>query len=355
MATIQKRTGKDGSISFRVMVRRKGFPTQYATFERRTDAKMWSQQVEGDITRGRHVTQNEAKKHTVGELVDRYVETLRLKKPHAYPKQKQLLDWWKTRLGEYSLSHLTPARISQERDALLSENIGTAEIERHRAPPTANRYLAALSKACTVAVKEWHWLQDNPVTRVQKEQESAGRVRHLSATEKTALLTACGNSRMDALGLVVMLALTTGMRRGEIRGLRWSDIDLKRGSIVLHKTKNRDRRAVPIVPQVLAMLGKHAQVRRIDNDLVFPIGDDGGTLDFDHAFIDAVREAKIKDFRFHDLRHTAASYLAMSGATTAEIAAVLGHKTLAMVKRYAHLSDQHTGTVVERMTNKFFK
>ena len=123
-------------------------------------------------------------------------------------------------------------------------------------------------------------------------------------------MTACGNSRMDALGLVVMLALTTGMRRGEIRGLRWSDIDLKRGSIVLHKTKNRDRRAVPIVPQVLAMLGKHAQVRRIDNDLVFPIGDDGGTLDFDHAFIDAVREAKIKDFRFHDLRHTAASYFA---------------------------------------------
>ena len=76
---------------------------------------------------------------------------------------------------------------------------------------------------------------------------------------------------------------------------------------------------------------------------------------FDPAWYEALDKAKIQDFRFHDLRHTAASYLAMSGATVPEIAAVLGHRTLQMVKRYAHLSDQHTGAVIERMTRKYFK
>lgn len=354
MATIQKRQGSDGAISYRVMVRRKGFPAQNATFPRRTDAKIWARQIEGDITRGRHVTEYEARKLTVGKLVDRFLETLRLDKPHAYPKQRQILDWWKEQLGAYSLPHLTPARISEKRDALLRENIGTADKPQHRSPATANRYLAALSKACSVAVKEWRWMQDNPVLRVQKERESPGRVRYLTAEEKDALLFACGGSPMRELELIVMLALTTGMRRGEILGLRWSDMDMKRGVIVIQKTKNKECRAVPIAPQVLASLGKHAQVRHLKTDLVFPCGDKDKPLDFDHAFINAVRSAKIGNFRFHDLRQSAASYLAMSGATTAEIAAVLGHKTLATVKRYAHLSDQHAGTVVERMTKKFF-
>ena len=75
---------------------------------------------------------------------------------------------------------------------------------------------------------------------------------------------------------------------------------------------------------------------------------------FDAWWYAALKQSGIKDFRFHDLRHTAASYLAMSGATTPEIAAVQGHKTLSMVKRYAHLSDQHTRAVIERMTRKYF-
>lgn len=354
MAAIEKRTDSSGGISYRVKVRRKGFPTQSATFSRLTDAKMWAHRVEADIDRGQHNLDSEAKKNTVAQLIDRYLETLRLKRPHAYPKQLQLLTWWRDRLGEFSLLHLTPARIAEARDALLSENRGSENAPRFRAPATANRYLAALSKACTVAVREWHWLQANPVLRVQKERESAGRVRYLTSDEKDALLAACGKSPLTELSLIVMLALTTGMRRGEILALRWPDVDLKRGLIVLHKTKNQERRAVPIAPPVLAPMGKHAQVRRLDTDLVFPRAGEARAIDFDKAFQAAIRDAKIENFRFHDLRHTAASYLAMSGATTAEIAAVLGHKTLAMVKRYAHLSDQHTGSVVERMTKKFF-
>jgi integrase len=122
---------------------------------------------------------------------------------------------------------------------------------------------------------------------------------------------------------------------------------------VLHKTKNRERRAVPIASTVRTPLLNHSEARRPKTEYVFPHPTEDRPLDFDGAFRGAADRAGLTDFRFHDLRHTAASYLAMSGATTAEIAAVLGHKTLAMVKRYAHLSEQHTSAVVERMTKKF--
>jgi integrase len=356
MANIQQRLAKGGDVSYRVQVRLLGFPVQRATFKRKTDAKAWAQQVESAIREGRHLVTNEAKKHTLAALIERHLEALQPKKPHAYLKQRQLLYWWKERLGARALAHITPAVIAEQRDALLSGNIGTKKEPRYRAPPTANRYLAALSKGFSVAVREWHWLKENPVSMVQKEKESAGIVRFVSDTERAALIKACGKSPLPELELIVMLALTTGMRRSEIRMLRWPDLDMKRGTIVIQKTKNQERRAVPMVPPVLALLGKHGQVRHLHTDLVFARSDSNDTrpIDFDHAFIDAVKAAKIKNFRFHDCRHTAASYLAMSHATLAEIAAVLGHKTLAMVKRYAHLSDQHTHEVVNRMTQKYF-
>jgi integrase len=188
---------------------------------------------------------------------------------------------------------------------------------------------------------------------VSKEKESPGRVRYLDDDERARLLDACRASALPSLHLVVLLALTTGMRRGEILGLRWQDVDLERRVAVLHNTKNGDRRSVPIVPEVADLLREHGRVRRLDSDRLFP-GNDGRPVDIDAAWYAALDAAKIKDFRFHDLRHTAASYLAMSGATVPELAAVLGHRSLQMVRRYAHLSDQHVGAVVERMARRFF-
>jgi integrase len=320
-----------------------------------------AQQTESAIREGRYFPAREAKRHTFTELVDRYLEAEARRKPHALPKLEQILGWWKAQLGAYSLAAITPAVIAEKRDALLAENIGKTSV-RTRSAATANRYLAVLSAAFTAAVKEWHGLSENPLRRVSKESEPQGRVRYLAEAERTALLAACARSRLPELHLIVLLALTTGMRRGEILGLRWPDIDLKRRQLVLHKTKNSDRRSVTIVPAVADMLTAHGKVRRVDTDLVFARSPktalDGRVimrpLEIDHWFDLALSEAKITDFRFHDLRHTAASYLAMSGATPPEIAAVLGHRALQMVKRYAHLSDAHTGAVVERMTQKFF-
>lgn len=197
-------------------------------------------------------------------------------------------------------------------------------------------------------------MNDNPLQRVSKKPEPRDRMRYLSDEERARLLDACRRSEYRPLYLIVLFALTTGMRRGELFGLRWHDIDLERRIAILHNTKNKDRRSVPIVPEVAELLREHGKTRVLGNDKVFIAGGSSEMWRFDKAWYAALREAKIRDFRFHDLRHTSASYLAMSGATTAEIAAVLGHRTLQMVKRYAHLSDQHVGEVVERMTRKFF-
>ena len=149
------------------------------------------------------------------------------------------------------------------------------------------------------------------------------------------------------------LALSTGARQGELLGLRWADVDLGRGQAVLHHTKNQERRALPLTGVALGLLKDQARVRRIDTDFVFA-GRAGRPVFPRKAWVEALRAAQIEDFRFHDLRHSAASELAMTGATLAEIAEVLGHKTLAMVKRYSHLTEQHTSKVVARMNERIF-
>jgi len=152
----------------------------------------------------------------------------------------------------------------------------------------------------------------------------------------------------------VLLALSTGMRRGEILSLTWDDLDPERRTIILQDTKNKERRAVPLVGVAYRLLRDLRKSRSNESDLLFPGSDPERPVDIRKPWETALKRAEIKDFRFHDLRHSAASYLAMSGASLPEIAGVLGHKTYQMVKRYAHLSDQHTVAVVERMNEKIF-
>ena len=140
----------------------------------------------------------------------------------------------------------------------------------------------------------------------------------------------------------------------EIASLKWKDVDLKRGLIFLYDTKNKDNRSLPLVGTAKDLMKEHFKNRNENTDLVFPAKNLKEPIDIRTPFETALKKAEIEDFKWHDLRHSAASYLAMNGASLAEIAAVLGHKTLAMVKRYSHLSDNHTAGVVERMNNKIF-
>lgn len=352
MANIEKRVSTDGSITYRVKVRLKGFPSQTATFERLTDAKKWAQQTEVAIREGRHFKMTEAKRRTLGELIDRYIKTnLPKKNPKAIREQTSKLTWWKDEVGCHALIDVTPAMIAQCRDKL-----GNEITKRHsaRSPATVNRYIAALSVAFTTAVKEWGWLDDNPMLKIVKPKESRGRVRFLEDSERARLLQACQESSNPYIYTVVVLALSTGMRQGEIMGLTWDVIDLTQGKAVLHETKNGERRAVAITGHALDLLKQLAKVRRIDSSLLFPAKVPTKPMDLRKPWETAVLKAELDDFKFHDLRHSAASYLAMNGASLAEIAEVLGHKTLQMVKRYAHLSEGHTARVVASMNNKIF-
>jgi integrase len=227
-------------------------------------------------------------------------------------------------------------------------------------PATRNRYQAALSVAFRWAMApEQGWVDSNPARRVTRLRESDGRVRFLSEEECRALLAAARANDDPRMQLLVLLAVATGARESELMRLRWSDLDLRNGLLLIKKTKNHDPKSCPVRGQALQALGEWARtrIRTVGGEHVF--GEPGrayaaaGPL-FPRKRWESIRaEAGLKDFRFHDLRHTTGSYLAMSGATEREIMEVLGHRTAVMARRYSHLSPLHVVGVVERMVNKF--
>ncbi|PCK00082.1 MAG: integrase [Zetaproteobacteria bacterium] len=351
MANIEKRVDGAGDISYRVKVRLKGYPVQSATFKRITDAKMWAVHTEASIREGRHFKHAEAKKHTFAQLVDRYImQVVPRKSRSAARDYKQQLEYWKCELGHMLLSDLTAAAIVEKRELLANGMTNRGQ----RSPATVNRYLSALSHACTIAVKEWGWMEDSPMRKVSKLKEPRGRVRFLSDEERSALLKSSKNTSYMHLHLIVVLALSTGARKGEIMNLRWEDIDRARTKIILHETKNGERRAIPLTGYARQLILEHEKIRRIDTCMLFPSKTGITPFDIKKSWAVALEGAGIEGFRFHDLRHSAASYLAMNGASPAEIADVLGHKTLQMVKRYAHLSEAHTSSVVASMNERIF-
>lgn len=351
MASILKRQKADGSTTYTAQVRLKGHPTAMATFDKERDAKRWAVQTEAAIREGRYFKTVEARRHTLSELIERYIEEILPQKPRSSADVLRQLTWWKEQLGSLALDDISPARLAE---AKLKLSKGTTPRGTRRAPGTVNRYIAALSHVFTIATKEWQWVQDNPMRVVTKLKEPRGRVRFLSDDERTRLLNACRNCASPVLLPIVTVAIYTGMRREEILELTWTNVDFERTRALIYKTKNDKPRAVPLAPPVMDALKECQRTRRSDTDLIFPspeIPDQG--IEIGKTFPKAVARAGITDCHFHDLRHTAASYLAMSGASLQEIAEILGHKTLSMVKRYAHLTEQHTAGVVARMAEKF--
>ena len=248
MATIQKRTNAKGGISFHVRIRLRGQPTQTSTFARLTDAREWVQQTETAIREGRYFKTVEAKKHTVAEMIDRYLKIAEQRKPRRAKAVKPYLAWWKEQIGPYLLSDITRSMIIEKRELLTQGLVINKKVQRPTRKPklrssaTANRYMVALSTAFTMAVNEWEWLQDHPLQRIAKLPESRGRVRFLDDDERTRLLNACREINSPHLHFLVVLALSTGARHGELINLRWRNVDLKRNVIVLHDTKNKERR-----------------------------------------------------------------------------------------------------------------
>jgi integrase len=344
MATIIKRPGKDGKPSYQVRIRVRGCPPSSATFSRLIDARSYATQVEAQIAEGRYLPQAEARRHTLADAIDRYLkDILPSKAPNSILMQRGQLIWWRDQLGYVRLSDLTAPLILDQRDVLLQTRKGS----------TVNRYMSAMSHCLTVCVRRWHWLQESPLKNVSRLRESPGRVRYLDVGERERLLAACKAGHHRYLYPVVVLTLCTGCRSKEITGLKWSQIGTGYAAITV-LGKNRETRRVPVVEPARSVLSEHGRTRRIVGcDWVFPARSLRGPCDVHKAWGIARSQAGLVDFRFHDLRHTTASYLAMSGATLLEIAEILGHKQLQMVRRYAHLSESSVEGTLSRAMDQF--
>ena len=242
--------------------------------------------------------------------------------------------------GKY-LYEITPQDIEHFKMERLKETVGSKTIS----PATVNRHLDTLKGMFNKAVV-WGKLQATPMKSIQSLKVPPGRLRFLEKEEIVKLLANCTKN----LKPIVVLALFTGMRRGEIFGLKWHDIDFKRNIITLLDTKNGDKREVPMNEQVktaLIRVRKHPESAYIFcNEKGVPVHD------IRKSYSTALRKSGITNFRFHDLRHTFASQLVMSGIDLNTVRELLGHKDMTMTLRYSHLAQSHKQRAVDILGKK---
>jgi integrase len=228
--------------------------------------------------------------------------------------------------GNCSLFQITPRLINEYKNKRHSDGVKSA---------TINRELATLKKAFNLALKEWEWIESNPVSRVSMEPEDNKRDRWLTLHEEETLLKACPYWLRE----VVVFALNTGMRLSEILELSWEAVDFSRKTVTVFKSKNKERRTLPLNGSAIELLKSKAKVRLIKTNLVFygPRGHNLlGKRNVSWVFHTVAGRAEISDFRFHDLRHTFATRLIQAGVDLYKVQRLLGHKSPSMTQRYAH-------------------
>ena len=359
MPAIRERTKKNGTRVFHVQVRMAGYPARTASFPTERLAERWAKTVEAEMIEGKHFRSVEARRRTLGEAIDRYLE-------HEVPKLRDgsmhrvNLPWWRKKLGHLKLSDITPALLVEHRDKIAAETYTRAKPESKRStvkgaarrfkrkPNTVNNYLRPLSKVFTVARKEWHWITNNPMDGVSKLKTDNAIVRFLSEDERERLLAE--TAKDPQLHAFAVLALSTAARAGELLNLQWRDIDLKDGRLYLRKTKNAQPRSAWVHGEALRLLKEHAALPRPADGYVFR-SVTGKRYRYDDPFSVACEAAAVKDFTFHGLRHSAATYLAREGASEQQLKAIGGWKS-GIVGRYVHLAAAETRDVVQKMNER---
>lgn len=344
MATVVKRGKK-----FQGQVALVGFPRECKTFKKYKDARLWANNLEADMRAGRYTAEKLGMLHSFEEMIDEYIANIsgaEGRNSEYVRAVKSKLQWWKLRLGKHMVATVTPAILANARNELLSGG---------RSPATVNRYLSAISRAFYIAVKELGWLSVNPMKSVDWLPENNSRDRCLSEKELPRMLTICEKVTKKPLLVIVVLALSTAARKTEILSMRVSDVHLKDKFMIARNTKNKETRTLFFDGWAYELLAAYMKGLKSESEYLFPSGTGKTYLRIDREFKQVLKSARINNFRFHDLRHTAASYMAMGGASLRDLAAVLGHKKLEMVKRYSHLTDIHCQKVVSEMNIKLFQ
>jgi integrase len=332
MATLVKtRLGR-----WKAVIRKTGWPIASKTFRVKRDAEDWARNTEDDMVRGVFINRADSHQLTLSVALERYLaEITPTKRATTAEREKRRAKTLKERLGKYSLTALTPDIIASYRDARAKEGQSASSVRLD---------LALLSHLYTTAIREWRLgLVYNPVGVVRKPSPPPGRDRRLRAAEEKALIQACGAHSNPMLVWIVKLALYTGMRQGEIQSLTLDRVDLKRRVIRLTESKNGSGRTVPLTKRALSVMRAALKnpLRPEDTELVF-FGEPGREgerrgYEFKPAWFNAVRAAKLKGLRFHDLRHEAVSRLVEAGLSDQEAASISGHRSMQMLRRYTHL------------------
>ena len=305
-------------------MRRRGVPPRAKSFDTKTAAERWARDLEAEADKNGWVADTRAaEKTTLKELLTRYCDEVTPTKRGAVSERARINSIVRCPIAHRTLAKLTSADVATYRD----ERLKTV------APATIVRELNTISHAIEIATREWGlWVPRNPVKLVRRPPVPRGRTRRLNEGEEEALLAACDRGRTPLLRPLIVTAIETGMRRGELLALRWEDLDLKSGVAHLEMTKNGDSRDVPLSRRAVETL---RQLTQIDPkcERVFPITGNAVRLAFEHLRV----RAGMSDLHFHDLRHEAISRFFELGFNIAEVSAISGHREMKMLQRYVHL------------------
>jgi len=302
-------------------VTRVGHAPVVRSFVTKQDAERWARSIEIEIDRGSFVNPGAAQKITVADLIGRYMREVTPLTKSAKEDSFRLAALRRHRMCKVSVSSLTASAVAAYRDERL----------KVVSPGSVIRELANLSSIINHARSEWRIQAANPVSQVRKPPTPRGRARLLSPAERERLLETLKpiGRRSVWMTPLVMLALETAMRRGELLALTWANVDLCNRLAVLDDSKNGDRRVVPLSSQAVAVLN---DLPKSTTGKVFPMNGPAVSKAWD----DAMKRVGIEDLHFHDLRHTAITAMAEKLPNLIELAAVSGHKSVKMLQRYYH-------------------
>lgn len=330
MATIQRRKNKDRSVSYVAIVRVRPYRAASKAFGSREAAAAWADELERRLRsqRDQGGIREDVTALTVAGLIAEFLrdpETLQLRYKDSL---ESLLDWWTANYGSTKVLQLNVLTLREAREKL-----------RHggRKPATVNRYLSGL-RSC------WNWGRASGLVPQDKLwparlmlTEPEGRTRFLSDEELARLLGEATKASKLMLA-AVLVSLATGVRQGELLRLKWGDIDFGKQRLTVQLAKNKERRTVHLPASAIAALKALKQAPVVGaNVFTLESGDPLDKTTLEYHWRALRKAASLQDFRWHDLRHSCASFLAQNGASLLEIGSVLGHKSANITKRYAHL------------------
>jgi integrase len=319
MASIRKRRGK-----FQVQIRRQDQGPISRTFLHRKDAEQWAREQEIEADRG-HLKTNprSLEKLTLGDLIRRYRDTVTPKKKTRHIETVVLNAFLRRSLSSRPLSGLRKSDFAHYRDERL------AEVK----PATLRRELDPLHNMFELAREEWGLpITPNPLADLRLPELNNRRERRLRDAEEERLLEAASRSRNLYVHPIIQLALETGMRRGEILGIRRQHIDTRNRTLLIPNTKNGHARTIPLTPAAYALLHSCSREREGGEGYLFPTTANAFRLAWERTR----KRAGIEDLRFHDLRHEAISRFFEMGLTAPEVALISGHRDMRMLFRYTH-------------------